>query len=158
MIDTKGIDDTVTKKYVLLVTTLAAFLGPFSISSVNISLPVIGRDLQIDAILLSWVTTIYLLTSAMLLVPLGKNSGYLWKKTDLYLWQSDIYSCLHWFCLLKLCRHADRFPNLAGNWISRNLFHRGGNADLCVSFQRAGKGFWDKFSCGLSGEFCWTVF
>ena len=70
--DTIRIDNAVTKRFVLLVTTLAAFLMPFSISSVNISLPAIGREFLMDAILLSWVTTAYLLTSAMFLVPFGK--------------------------------------------------------------------------------------
>jgi EmrB/QacA subfamily drug resistance transporter len=65
-------NNAATKRYVLVVTTLVAFIGPFSISSVNISLPSIGQELLMDAILLSWVTTAYLLTSAMFLVPLGK--------------------------------------------------------------------------------------
>jgi EmrB/QacA subfamily drug resistance transporter len=39
---------------------------------VNISLPAIGREFLMDAILLSWVTTAFLLTSAMFLVPFGK--------------------------------------------------------------------------------------
>jgi EmrB/QacA subfamily drug resistance transporter len=72
MTNTISVDDAVTKRFVLIVTTLTAFLSPFSISSVNISLPAIGRELQMDAILLSWVTTAYLLASAMFLVPLGK--------------------------------------------------------------------------------------
>jgi EmrB/QacA subfamily drug resistance transporter len=66
------IDDTGTKRFVLLITTLAAFLSPFSISSVNIALPSIGQEFLMDAILLSWVTTAYLLTTAMFLVPFGK--------------------------------------------------------------------------------------
>jgi len=70
--DSSSIDNVETKRFVLLVTTLVAFVGPFSISSVNISLPSIGQEFLMDAILLSWVTTAYLLTSAMFLVPLGK--------------------------------------------------------------------------------------
>ena len=61
-----------TKRFVLFVTTLAAFLSPFGISSVNIALPSIGQEFLMDAILLSWVTTAYLLTSAMFPVPFGK--------------------------------------------------------------------------------------
>ena len=67
-----SIDDAVTKRFALLVTTLAAFLSPFGISSVNIALPSIGKEFLMDAILLSWVTTAYLLASAMFLVPFGK--------------------------------------------------------------------------------------
>jgi len=65
-------DDPGIKKFVLMITTGAAFLSPFGISSVNIALPSIGREFLMDAILLSWVTTSYLLTSAMFLVPFGK--------------------------------------------------------------------------------------
>ncbi len=72
MTDSASIDNAETKRYVLLITTIVAFIGPFSISSVNISLPSIGQEFLMDAILLSWVTTAYLLTSAMFLVPLGK--------------------------------------------------------------------------------------
>ena len=72
MSDTTSIDNALTKRFVLIITTLTSFLGPFSISSVNISLPAIGREFLLDAILLSWVTTAFLLTSAMFLVPFGK--------------------------------------------------------------------------------------
>jgi len=65
-------DDSGFKRFVLLITTAAAFLSPFGISSVNIALPSIGREFLMSAILLSWVTTSYLLTSAMFLVPFGK--------------------------------------------------------------------------------------
>ena len=56
----------------LLVTTLAGFLIPFMGSSVNIALPSIGKEFSMDAILLSWLTTSYLLTAAMFLVPFGR--------------------------------------------------------------------------------------
>jgi EmrB/QacA subfamily drug resistance transporter len=72
MTDAIHVDNAGTKKVVLLVTTLAAFLSPFGMSSVNIALPSIEKEFLMDAILLSWVTTAYLLTSAMFLVPFGK--------------------------------------------------------------------------------------
>ncbi|RLI23816.1 MFS transporter, partial [Candidatus Bathyarchaeota archaeon] len=62
----------VEKKYVLIVAALGSFLTPFMGSSVNIALPSIGKDLRMDAITLSWVTTSYLLTSAIFLVPFGR--------------------------------------------------------------------------------------
>jgi EmrB/QacA subfamily drug resistance transporter len=65
-------DPAVNKRPALFITTLASFLTPFGISSVNIALPSIGKAFSIDAILLSWVTTAYLLTSAMFFVPFGK--------------------------------------------------------------------------------------
>ena len=67
-----SIFDTATKRSALLVFTLSSFLTPFMGSSVNIALPAMGNDFAIDAVLLSWVATAYLLTAAMFLVPLGR--------------------------------------------------------------------------------------
>ena len=72
MTDAVSVDHAGTKKVVLLVTTIASFLSPFGMSSVNIALPSIEKEFQMNAILLSWVMTAYLLTSAMFLVPFGK--------------------------------------------------------------------------------------
>ncbi len=67
-----SVDEDGTKGVVLMVTTLVAFLSPFGLSSVNVALPSIGKAFHMDAILLSWVTTAYLLASAIFLVPFGK--------------------------------------------------------------------------------------
>jgi len=41
-------------------------------SSINIALPAIGKEFKMDAILLGWVATSYLLAAAMFLVPFGR--------------------------------------------------------------------------------------
>ena len=56
----------------LIVATLTSFIGPFMISSVNVALPAIQADLQMDAVQLSWIATAYLLAVAVGLVPAGK--------------------------------------------------------------------------------------
>jgi len=61
-----------TKRITLLITTVASFLTPFDVSSVNVALPSIGKEFSMDAISLSWVATAYLLASAMFLVPFGR--------------------------------------------------------------------------------------
>lgn len=80
MTDVISVDNTVIKRSALLVTTLAAFLSPFGISSVNIALPEIGKEFLMDPILLGWVTTPYLLASAMFLVPFGKAADIYGRK------------------------------------------------------------------------------
>jgi EmrB/QacA subfamily drug resistance transporter len=65
-------DDTATKRAALLVATLTSFLTPFMGSSVNIALPSIGREFAMDAVLLGWVATSYILSAAMFLVPFGR--------------------------------------------------------------------------------------
>jgi EmrB/QacA subfamily drug resistance transporter len=72
MTTTIDVDPAANKRPALFITTLASFLTPFGISSVNIALPSIGKELSMDAILLGWVTTVYLLPSAMFMVPSGK--------------------------------------------------------------------------------------
>jgi len=60
------------KRTVLLIATMASFLTPFMGSSINIALPSIGKEFAMDAILLSWVATAYLLAAAVALVPFGR--------------------------------------------------------------------------------------
>jgi EmrB/QacA subfamily drug resistance transporter len=62
----------VNRTTVLLITTLASFLSPFMASSINVALPVIASELTVNAILLGWIPTAFLLTSAMLAVPFGR--------------------------------------------------------------------------------------
>jgi EmrB/QacA subfamily drug resistance transporter len=62
----------VNQRSVLLTATLTSFLAPFMGSSVNIALPTIGREFSMNAVLLSWVTTAYLLAAAVCLVPFGR--------------------------------------------------------------------------------------
>ncbi|MCW3975330.1 MAG: MFS transporter [Candidatus Bathyarchaeota archaeon] len=60
------------KKFVLIIASIASFLTPFMGSAVNVALPSISIEFEIDAILLSWVATSYLLSSAIFLVPFGR--------------------------------------------------------------------------------------
>ena len=63
-----------------VVAGISSFVTPFMGSSINIALPSIGRELSIDAVLLSWVATLYLLSSGMFLVPFGRIADIYGKK------------------------------------------------------------------------------
>ncbi len=65
-------NDTDNKRIALVIAAMSSFLTPFMSSSVNIALPSISQALAIDAVLLSWVATAYLLAAAMFLVPFGR--------------------------------------------------------------------------------------
>ena len=65
-------NNNVTKRSALLVASIGSFLTPFMASSLNIALPRIGDEFGMDAILLSWVATSYLLSAAVFLVPFGR--------------------------------------------------------------------------------------
>lgn len=64
--------DATNRKTALVVTTLGSFLTSFMGSSINVALPIIGKEFAIDAIVLSWIATSYLLSAAMFLVPFGR--------------------------------------------------------------------------------------
>ncbi|HHY00943.1 MAG TPA: MFS transporter, partial [Methanothermobacter sp.] len=60
------------KKYTLMVAILTSFLTPFVATSINIALPSIGEEFTANAIVLGWIPTIYLLSLAVCLVPIGR--------------------------------------------------------------------------------------
>jgi EmrB/QacA subfamily drug resistance transporter len=47
-------------------------LPPFMAASINIALPAIGAEFSMDAVLLGWIATSYLLSAAVFLVPFGR--------------------------------------------------------------------------------------
>jgi EmrB/QacA subfamily drug resistance transporter len=51
---------------------LTAFFTPFMSSAINVALPAIQKDFQMDAVLLSWVQLAFLLSTAVFLVPFGR--------------------------------------------------------------------------------------
>jgi EmrB/QacA subfamily drug resistance transporter len=66
------VNDRATKLTALTIASLSSFITPFMMSSINIALPVIGKEFKTDAVVLSWVATSYLLAAAVSLVPFGK--------------------------------------------------------------------------------------
>ncbi|MBW1717425.1 MAG: MFS transporter [Deltaproteobacteria bacterium] len=65
-------DSAQGKRSALVVATLSAFITPFMGSAVQIALPSIEREFGIDAIVLTWIATSYLLAAAISLVPFGR--------------------------------------------------------------------------------------
>ncbi|MGQ9766681.1 MAG: MFS transporter [Anaerolineae bacterium] len=57
---------------VLLTTSVASFSTAFMGSALNIALPVIGKAFNMDAVLLGWVATVYILSIAICLMPFGR--------------------------------------------------------------------------------------
>ena len=84
-------NDVAAKRAVLIIASLSNFIVPFIGSSVNIALPTIGNEFEIDAVLLSWVPTSYLLASAMFLLPFGRAADIYGRK-KLFLYGIIIYT------------------------------------------------------------------
>jgi EmrB/QacA subfamily drug resistance transporter len=94
------IGDAATKKAVLVVATLTAFLTPFMASSINIALPAIERDFRADAVLLAWVATSFLLPAAVLLLPFGRLADIHGRK-KIFGWGIAGYTAASFLCGLS---------------------------------------------------------
>ena len=65
-------EDRGVRATALACAVLSSFVTPFMSSAVSVALPAIGRRFSMNALLLGWVATAYLLAAAMALVPFGK--------------------------------------------------------------------------------------
>ncbi len=92
------------KRSVLFVAVVSSFLTPFMGSATNVALPAIQADFHLDAIILAWVPTAYLLSCAVFLLPFGKIADiYGRRKIFIYgIWVFTISSFL--------LRYHRRFP------------------------------------------------
>lgn len=68
------------KKAALLAATFAAFLTPFLGAALNVALPSIAKEFNADAILLNLTATVYLLSTAMFLLPFGRLGDIVGRK------------------------------------------------------------------------------
>ncbi len=79
------------KMSALLIATLASFVTPFMAAAINIALPAIGSEFQVDAILLSWIPTSFLLASAMFAVPFGRLAD-IWGMKRIFIYGMIIFT------------------------------------------------------------------
>jgi EmrB/QacA subfamily drug resistance transporter len=67
-----GPDNETSRGAALVVVSIGAFLVPFLSSSLNLALPAMGKELGMGAVMLSWVSSSYLLAAAVFLIPFGR--------------------------------------------------------------------------------------
>lgn len=72
--------DPAIKKYTLITVMVASFTTPFMGSAINLAIPSIGRQFDSSALLLSWVVSSYLLSSAAFLLPFGRLADMIGRK------------------------------------------------------------------------------
>lgn len=82
--------DTI-QRIVLIIVAIGAFLTPFMLSALNIALPSIQREFSANAVLLSWVATSYILTTAVFVVPIGKIAD-IHGRNRIYKWGFIIFT------------------------------------------------------------------
>lgn len=79
------------RRAALFIATLAAFTTPFMGSAVNIALPAIGAEFAIDAVLLNWVSTAFILAAAMFLVPMGRLAD-IWGRKRVFMTGMGVFT------------------------------------------------------------------
>jgi EmrB/QacA subfamily drug resistance transporter len=60
------------KRVILLVASLASFLVPFTGSSITVALPAMAAQFNADAVTLGWITSAYIVSAALFIVPFGR--------------------------------------------------------------------------------------
>ena len=94
-------DNKSLEKSALFVATLSSFMGPFTISSVNVALPAIQMEYSANAVLLSWVATSLLLAVAVFLVPMGKI-GDIYGRKKIFTWGLALYTLASFFAVFAV--------------------------------------------------------
>jgi len=89
--DQDKIEKTPNRLATLITINLPSFLTPFMASSVNIALPSIGEEFNMNAVLLGWVATTYILSAAMLLVPFGRL-GDIYGRKRIFIYGVIVYT------------------------------------------------------------------
>lgn len=84
-------EERINKRSALIILTAGSFLTPFMGASVNIALPSIGKEFAMDAVLLTWVSTSFLLGAAIFLVPFGRL-GDLYGRKKIYTYGIMLYT------------------------------------------------------------------
>ncbi len=65
-------NDLRQRRALLIVVTASSAFIPIMASGINIALPAISRTFHLDAVLMSWIATSYLLSSAVLVLAFGR--------------------------------------------------------------------------------------
>jgi MFS family permease len=92
-------DGQSVKRAALLLAMMSSFVTPFMGSSINIALPDIAYEFSMNAVLLSWVPTSYLLAAAIFLVPFGRIADIHGRKR-IFLYGMWLFTFGTLFCVL----------------------------------------------------------
>jgi len=68
------------KKIILLVASLSSFLVPFTGSSITVALPSMAAQFHADAVTLGWITSAYIISAAVFIVPFGRLADILGRR------------------------------------------------------------------------------
>jgi EmrB/QacA subfamily drug resistance transporter len=86
-----------SKLVTLIIASTSAFVFPFMMASVNVALPTIGREFAMEAVMLGWVATSFILASATLQVPIGRFAD-IWGRKKIFTYGLVIQIVTNIFC------------------------------------------------------------
>lgn len=81
----------------LLVICIAAFLVPFMGSALNLALPEIGKAFSLNAVMLTWLATIYLISTAVFQIPFARIADIVGRK-KIFLGGVALFALSCFFC------------------------------------------------------------
>jgi EmrB/QacA subfamily drug resistance transporter len=93
------IDDR-EKKLILIVAALSSFLVPYTGSSITVALPAMAAQFQADAVTLGWITSAYIISAAVFIVPLGRYADIVGRK-KVFLAGLAIFTVASFCCALS---------------------------------------------------------
>lgn len=91
---------SVNRTILMAVIMTGSFSNAFMAAAVNIAIPVIAKDLSMNAFQSSWVATSFLLSSAMFLVPFGKI-GDIYGRKKIFLIGNVIFAISSLLCIFS---------------------------------------------------------
>jgi EmrB/QacA subfamily drug resistance transporter len=96
-INTETNSSKAIKRSALIISTLNSLIMPFMGSAVSIALPAIEKELNVDAVLLTWISTSYLLALAVFMVPFGRLADIYGRK-KIFILGTLIFTISSIFC------------------------------------------------------------
>jgi len=95
-----GMSVGVSKRVTLVIASIAAFVGAFMFSSVNIALPTIGKEFATEAVLLGWVANATILAAAAVLLPVGRLADIYGRK-KIFLYGTLLFAVSSFLCAIS---------------------------------------------------------
>ncbi|MFH2094592.1 MAG: MFS transporter [Bacteroidota bacterium] len=102
MTDTNSINTGIINSTVLIsIIMLTSFFNAFMAAAVNIAIPDIAKEYDMDAVTISWVAMSFLLSAAIFLVPFGKLADIFGRK-KLFLTGNIIFASSSVLCVFSV--------------------------------------------------------